>query len=206
MNGWGKVNKPNLGGNKRMAHFPANFARTVSSTPKMPLPNTSMMSTSDEERRKDLKRTLILKELHKSCQREDSTDDQKKGSQLLEVYAIEIQMYSETKNNKKGANESSKQSRSERKSLKALLKLGIKIDVYKSLNSETCFIFGGTKMEDLSSQLQTQAAQLVRMTDMGSVMAKLDASTAAAEAPADEEEEEVDGTGVEPRDIDLVMT
>ncbi|OAY72989.1 COP9 signalosome complex subunit 2 [Ananas comosus] len=43
----------------------------------------------------------ILKELHRSCQREDGTDDQKKGTQLLEVYAIEIQMYTETKNNKK---------------------------------------------------------------------------------------------------------
>lgn len=43
----------------------------------------------------------ILKELHKSCQRADGTDDQKKGTQLLEVYAIEIQMYTETKNNKK---------------------------------------------------------------------------------------------------------
>lgn len=43
----------------------------------------------------------ILKELHKSCQKEDGTDDQKKGTQLLEVYAIEIQMYTETKNNKK---------------------------------------------------------------------------------------------------------
>jgi COP9 signalosome complex subunit 2 len=42
-----------------------------------------------------------LKELHKSCQREDGSDDQKKGTQLLEVYAIEIQMYTETKNNKK---------------------------------------------------------------------------------------------------------
>ncbi|KAL6563733.1 COP9/signalosome complex subunit Csn2 [Orobanche gracilis] len=43
----------------------------------------------------------ILKELHKSCHKEDGTDDQKKGTQLLEVYAIEIQMYTETKNNKK---------------------------------------------------------------------------------------------------------
>ncbi|CAD5177662.1 unnamed protein product [Musa acuminata subsp. malaccensis] len=42
----------------------------------------------------------ILKELHKSCRREDGTDDQTKGTQLLEVYAIEIQMYT-TKNNKK---------------------------------------------------------------------------------------------------------
>lgn len=46
-------------------------------------------------------RSQILKELHKSCQRDDGTDDQKKGTQLLEVYAIEIQMYTETKNNKK---------------------------------------------------------------------------------------------------------
>ena len=43
----------------------------------------------------------ILKELHRSCQNEDGTDDQKKGTQLLEVYAIEIQMHTETKNNKK---------------------------------------------------------------------------------------------------------
>lgn len=42
-----------------------------------------------------------MKELHKSCRKEDGTDDHKKGTQLLEVYAIEIQMYTETKNNKK---------------------------------------------------------------------------------------------------------
>jgi len=41
---------------------------------------------------------------------------------------------------------------------------------------------------------------------MSSMLPKPDASTAAAAAPADEEEEEVDETGVEPRDIDLVMT
>ncbi|KAL8095152.1 hypothetical protein AgCh_036559 [Apium graveolens] len=43
----------------------------------------------------------IMKELRKSCQKSDGSDDQKKGTQLLEVYAIEIQMYTETKNNKK---------------------------------------------------------------------------------------------------------
>eukprot|EP00276_Gloeochaete_wittrockiana_P021908 CAMPEP_0184348234 /NCGR_PEP_ID=MMETSP1089-20130417/26409_1 /TAXON_ID=38269 ORGANISM="Gloeochaete wittrockiana, Strain SAG46.84" /NCGR_SAMPLE_ID=MMETSP1089 /ASSEMBLY_ACC=CAM_ASM_000445 /LENGTH=422 /DNA_ID=CAMNT_0026679857 /DNA_START=45 /DNA_END=1310 /DNA_ORIENTATION=- len=43
----------------------------------------------------------ILKDLHKSCQREDGSDDQKKGTQLLEVYALEIQYYTATKNNKK---------------------------------------------------------------------------------------------------------
>jgi len=43
----------------------------------------------------------ILKELHKSCQAEDGTDDLKKGTQLLEVYALEIQMHTAMKNNKK---------------------------------------------------------------------------------------------------------
>jgi len=43
----------------------------------------------------------ILNELHKSCQEEDGSDDLKKGTQLLEVYALEIQMHTATKNNKK---------------------------------------------------------------------------------------------------------
>ncbi|OIT31575.1 PREDICTED: nascent polypeptide-associated complex subunit alpha-like protein 2 [Nicotiana attenuata] len=127
-----------------------------------------------------------------------------------------------------GGSESSKQSRSEKKSRKAMLKLGMKPvtgvsrvtikrtknvlffiskpDVFKSPNSETYVIFGEAKIEDLSSQLQTQAAQQFRMPDMGSVMAKSDVSPSTAAAEADEEEEEVDETGVEPRDIDLVMT
>ncbi|GAB4826070.1 hypothetical protein Ancab_008942 [Ancistrocladus abbreviatus] len=79
-----------------------------------------------------------------------------------------------------------------------------KPDVFKSPNSETYVIFGEAKIEDLSSQLQTQAAQQFRMPNMGSMMAKSETTTAAA--AAQEEEEEVDETGVEPRDIDLVMT
>mmetsp|Transcript_17016 Transcript_17016/g.45923 ORF Transcript_17016/g.45923 Transcript_17016/m.45923 type:complete len:434 (-) Transcript_17016:352-1653(-) len=43
----------------------------------------------------------ILKELHQSCQGEDGVDNQRKGTQLLEVYALEIQMYTATKDNKK---------------------------------------------------------------------------------------------------------
>lgn len=45
--------------------------------------------------------TRILKELHRSCQHEDGSDDHKKGTQLLEVYALEIQMYTATKDTKK---------------------------------------------------------------------------------------------------------
>lgn len=39
--------------------------------------------------------------LHHACQKPDGSDDPSKGTYLLEVFAIEIQMYSETGNNKK---------------------------------------------------------------------------------------------------------
>ncbi|KAA8570128.1 hypothetical protein EYC84_002459 [Monilinia fructicola] len=41
-----------------------------------------------------------LKELRKACELEDGTDDPSKGTYSLEIYACEIQMHSETKNNK----------------------------------------------------------------------------------------------------------
>ena len=44
--------------------------------------------------------TKKLRELHKACEREDGTDDPSKGTYSLEIYALEIQMYAETKNNK----------------------------------------------------------------------------------------------------------
>jgi len=43
----------------------------------------------------------VLKQLRQSCQTDDGEDDLKKGTQLLEVYALEIQMYTAQKNNKK---------------------------------------------------------------------------------------------------------
>ncbi|URD72220.1 nascent polypeptide-associated complex subunit alpha-like protein [Musa troglodytarum] len=125
-----------------------------------------------------------------------------------------------------GANENSKQSRSEKKSRKAMLKLGMKPvtgvsrvtikrtknilfvvskpDVFKSPNSETYVVFGEAKIEDLSSQLQSQAAQQFRMPHLSNAMAEPDESAAAV--VDDEDEEDVDETGVEPRDIELVMT
>ncbi|CAI4231605.1 unnamed protein product [Auanema sp. JU1783] len=42
----------------------------------------------------------ILKQLKKSCKNEEGEEDQKKGTQLLEIYALEIQMHTEQKNNK----------------------------------------------------------------------------------------------------------
>ncbi|KAG8079028.1 hypothetical protein GUJ93_ZPchr0007g5160 [Zizania palustris] len=116
----------------------------------------------------------------------------------------------------------SKQSRSEKKSRKAMQKLGMKTitgvsrvtikksknilfviskpDVFKSPNSDTYVIFGEAKIEDLSSQLQTQAAEQFKAPDLSSVISKAEPSAAA------QDEEEVDETGVEPKDIELVMT
>ncbi|KAI9670719.1 MAG: hypothetical protein M1817_003829 [Caeruleum heppii] len=42
-----------------------------------------------------------IRELHQACQRNDGTDDPSKGTYSLEVYALEIQMYAETRNNKR---------------------------------------------------------------------------------------------------------
>uniref|UniRef100_A0A0C9QV27 TSA: Wollemia nobilis Ref_Wollemi_Transcript_7617_1087 transcribed RNA sequence n=1 Tax=Wollemia nobilis TaxID=56998 RepID=A0A0C9QV27_9CONI len=117
-----------------------------------------------------------------------------------------------------------KQSRSEKKSRKAMLKLGMKPipgvtrvtvkksknilfviskpDVFKSPASDTYIIFGEAKIEDLGQQLQTQAAEQFKAPDLSHVMAKPESSASIQE----EEEEDVDETGVEPKDIELVMT
>ncbi|KAL3650605.1 hypothetical protein CASFOL_007008 [Castilleja foliolosa] len=126
-----------------------------------------------------------------------------------------------------GADGSSKQSRSEKKSRKAMLKLGLKPitgvsrvtikraknvmfsiskpDVFKSPNSETYVIFGEAKIDDLSSQLQTQAARQFTMPEMRGATTKPEIASI-AEVDEEENEEEVDDSGVEPRDIELVMT
>ncbi|XP_042394492.1 nascent polypeptide-associated complex subunit alpha-like protein 1 [Zingiber officinale] len=116
----------------------------------------------------------------------------------------------------------SKQSRSEKKSRKAMLKLGMKPvpgvsrvtvkksknilfviskpDVFKSPTSDTYIVFGEAKIEDLSSQLQTQAAEQFKAPDLSHMISKPEPSTVV------QDDEEVDETGVEPKDIELVMT
>ncbi|KAI3878622.1 hypothetical protein MKW98_027927 [Papaver atlanticum] len=115
----------------------------------------------------------------------------------------------------------SKQSRSEKKSRQAMLKLGMKPitgvsrvtvkksknlfviskpDVFKSPASDTYVIFGEAKTENLRSQLQTQAAEQFKDPDLSHVVSKPESS-----APV-QDEGDVDETGVEPKDIELVMT
>ncbi|CAL9220530.1 unnamed protein product [Arabidopsis halleri] len=118
----------------------------------------------------------------------------------------------------------SKQSRSEKKSRKAMLKLGMKPitgvsrvtvkksknilfviskpDVFKSPASDTYVIFGEAKIEDLSSQIQSQAAEQFKAPDLSNVISKGESSSTAVV----QDDEEVDEEGVEPKDIELVMT
>lgn len=42
-----------------------------------------------------------VRDLHRACQREDGIDDPSKGTYALEIYALEIQMYADTRNNKR---------------------------------------------------------------------------------------------------------
>ena len=118
-----------------------------------------------------------------------------------------------------------KQNRAEKKARKAVQKLGMKgvsgivrvtvkksknilfviskPDVYKSPNSDTYIVFGEAKIEDLSAQAQTQAADQFRAPDMS---AAASATAATDDADDDEDDEDVDDSGVEQKDIDLVMS
>merc|ERR1712039_384591 len=126
-----------------------------------------------------------------------------------------------------GANKDGpKINRAEKKSRKAVSKLGMKPlsgivrvtvkksknilfviskpDVHKSPNSDTYIIFGEAKIEDLSAQAQASAAQqFTQQTADSSAVADGDTSAKVEEV---EEDGEVDETGVEPKDIDLVMS
>lgn len=80
-----------------------------------------------------------------------------------------------------------------------------KPDVFKSPASDTYVIFGEAKIEDLSSQLQSQAAEQFKAPNLSNVVSGM-ASEEAIGAAANDEEDEIDESGVEPKDIDLVMT
>merc|ERR1711957_645471 len=122
-----------------------------------------------------------------------------------------------------------KQNRSEKKSRKAVSKLGMKPlpgivrvtvkksknilfvisqpDVHKSPNSDTYIIFGEAKIEDLSAQAQASAAQ--HFTQQTPDAGIADEGAGAADAPKIEEVEEdgaVDESDIEPKDIELVMS
>lgn len=120
-----------------------------------------------------------------------------------------------------------KQSRGEKKSRKVISKLGLKQvqgvnrvairksknilfvinkpEVYKSPASDTYIVFGEAKIEDLSQKAQLAAAEkfktdVVNMPEEQKAKAKSSKSTY-----EDDDNEPVDDTGVDSKDIDLVM-
>jgi len=124
------------------------------------------------------------------------------------------------------ASKKSKQTRSEKKSRKAMQKLGLKPingivrvtvkkaknilfviskpDVFKSPASDTYVIFGEAKIEDQSGQQLTETAkQFERKQDEG---VPTDDDVPPLEAIGTPEPSEVDETGVEAKDIELVMS
>ncbi|KAJ5674643.1 hypothetical protein N7523_000406 [Penicillium sp. IBT 18751x] len=88
-------------------------------------------------------------------------------------------------------------------------------DVYKSPNSNTWIIFGEAKIEDLNAQAQASAAQQLAAAEAAGDHAGHDHAGhdhsdlgEAVEPKKDEEEddgEEVDESGLEAKDIDLVV-
>ncbi|KAK7549420.1 putative nascent polypeptide-associated complex subunit [Phyllosticta citricarpa] len=124
-------------------------------------------------------------------------------------------------------------SRNEKKARKAIAKLGLKHiegitrvtlrrpknilfvinnpDVYKSPNSNTWIIFGEAKIEDLNAAAQASAAQQLAQAEAAESHEGHDHGKGKAPATDDKKEEEeddgeeVDETGVEAKDIELVM-
>ncbi|KAI4189951.1 MAG: hypothetical protein Q9207_004356 [Kuettlingeria erythrocarpa] len=87
-------------------------------------------------------------------------------------------------------------------------------DVYKSPSSNTWIIFGEAKIEDLSSQGYDPSMKNINPSDQaggdhaGHKHEKEDKAIEGADAKKEEEEddgEEVDDTGIEAKDIELVM-
>lgn len=124
----------------------------------------------------------------------------------------------------------SKQSRGEKKARKIMSKLGLKQivgvsrvtirksknilfvinkpDVYKNPASDTYIVFGEAKIEDLSQQAQMEAAKSFQNAQ-AAVPSEMGGSGTTGHAAIPEEEEddgEIDETGVEGKDIELVMS
>lgn len=119
-----------------------------------------------------------------------------------------------------------KQSRGEKKARKIMLKLGLKQiqgvnrvtirksknilfvinnpDVYKNPHSDTYIVFGEAKIEDLTQQAQVAAAEKFKAPE-GSNAGDAVGTTSSVTPIAEEDEEDADETGVDEKDIDLVI-
>lgn len=123
--------------------------------------------------------------------------------------------------------EDTRQNRNEKKARKAMQKLGMRPvagvlrvtvkksknvlfvinqpDVFKSPNSDTYVVFGEAKSEDSSAQSQAAAAKQFQQ-QAGSMPSQPAADGMPELSGGDDSGEAVDETGMEGKDIDLVMT
>jgi len=126
-----------------------------------------------------------------------------------------------------------KQSRYEKKARKIMSKLGLKQiagvcrvtirksknilfviskpDVYKSPNSDTYIVFGEAKIEDLSQQAQMAAAEKFKAATAAAEMTSASGAASgkaalATMAEEDEDDENIDMTGIDAKDIELVSS
>jgi len=76
-------------------------------------------------------------------------------------------------------------------------------DVFKSPASDTYIIFGEAKIEDLSAQAQSAAAEQFRAPEATPSAASRSNPTT---IPTEGDDETVDEKGVDPKDIELVMS
>ncbi|RZF37115.1 hypothetical protein LSTR_LSTR015305 [Laodelphax striatellus] len=120
-----------------------------------------------------------------------------------------------------------KQSRGEKKARKIMSKLGLKPiqgvtrvtirksknilfvinkpDVFKNPASDTYIVFGEAKIEDLGQQAQVAAAEKFKAPEI-SAASEAGGSATLVTPIQEESDEEIDETGVEDKDVDLVMS
>ncbi|XP_044275481.1 NAC-alpha domain-containing protein 1-like [Varanus komodoensis] len=181
------------------------------------------------------KKPLVGKQAQEANQKGSSNDSESNEGSIPELEEPEVSgpRSSQTQaqlTHSLGTGEESiskaKQSRSEKKARKAMSKLGLrqihgvtritirksknilfvitKPDVFKSPASDIYIVFGEAKIEDLSQQVHKAAAEKFKVPVEHSPLITETAPTLTIKEES-EEEEEVDETGLEVRDIELVM-
>uniref|UniRef100_A0A0N5A995 NAC-A/B domain-containing protein n=1 Tax=Syphacia muris TaxID=451379 RepID=A0A0N5A995_9BILA len=122
----------------------------------------------------------------------------------------------------------SKQSRSEKKARKLFSKLGLKPvhgvsrvcirksknilfvinkpDVYKSPGSDTYIVFGEAKIEDLNEHARFAAAERLKPSEAPVASQGLHVNPAPQTEEESDNEGDIDATGIEEKDIELVMS
>jgi nascent polypeptide-associated complex subunit alpha len=81
-----------------------------------------------------------------------------------------------------------------------------KPDVFKSPTADTYVVFGEAKSEDIGSAAQAAAAKQFQPAQAAAAMPPLETPPEIPAAAEAADEEELDETGVEPKDIELVMS